>query len=226
MSSLAPYGTGDNALIIEPKLMIQLDNRTTTRYGEDNRWRYDYIHSISMEYRLIDPNGNSYTSEFMLREAIETSYTGSGAADPTMDIMLQCVNTVLSISSIVVSNFFYSAFTLGANLILAQIGTSYSGTVESVKEIDAGLYKAYWRIDYEYYLTSVKPGDIHLIAMSMSNPIFTVFNSDAVRGPYQLQITWAIRVKHALQEDASGTWWSCYDRYVLMDNYYINFELT
>ena len=189
---------------------------------------FDYIHSISTRFKIIDPDGKAYSNN-MLRESghYYTSHSGNRFYSEEINLLLELVSMGIDIVCLMSD---LDELLVPINWLLSTIGSVDSEDEDETTEINNGEYEGYWQIGYHRPWWAVLFGGISPNAelSSLSAKYFCQttppLNDDNTYkyGSYQVQVSYTITVAEIAHNWPIEA--RCRYKYYIEGSSYLNFE--
>ena len=215
----------DNDFSYRPYITIQLDKDTTTYNKEmpmpgfTGNLCYDYIHSVSMDYKIIDKFGNLYVPPTGIRDSVESSNTAEGHEDQIAYWTMRGIEAFLLISS----EFPYVGWLGYINYALGWIGDpEYNNAWWDVEDIEPGHSGSYWEVGHSRWGLSVEPIPKTFTNVTVSTDVIEDTYTETPIGAYQIQVGWSVNI-WTVEEVGIISGCDIYYKETISGNYYSNF---
>jgi fibronectin type 3 domain-containing protein len=180
----------------------------------------NYIDYISLEYRLLKPNGEFYQSEDLESGNLKTSHCNDGDYSTEIDSVLSLIGYFITVLGML--SDMAASFLLPIDTSLALINLPKNGDDVIMQEIEPAKYQAAWGIGYSANpYGGFIPND-QLKKLSLRYRFGLSLATDDAFGNYQLQLKWRVHIC-ALVLKIGGALMPEF-RYSVSDEYYVNFN--
>ncbi len=206
-------------------ITIQLDKNTTyyditPNDGLKFGTCFDYIHSVSMDYKIIDQFGNIYVPPDGIPGYVESSNTAIGHEDKIAYWTMKFLELNLEFASMAP----YIGEWIGwINYGLTWIGDpEYNNAWWASEPIEPGYYSSYWEIGHSSWGNSIEPIPKRFTNVTVSTDVIEDTYTETPIGAYQIQVGWSVNIWTCEYESVMG---GCdiYHKETISGSYYSNF---